>query len=507
MLPDINKETLDNIQVLLRGRLKDGTIYPVTTEHIIHSLINKNKHNNKDNAYYLLEFALNVTLSHMENVRWLGTGWVLEEEWREFQRRPSLKSPRQPNIITLPPGVKEINVNDEETKERKTLTIADTPEDDMSFNEYLEQRREHHIQSAVFTLRDGHYYGNWIPLTKDLQNLFPPRAFGSYEVVFHYSFGERKGTFRAWVDWEHERILGSREMYESFSRHEIYPGTKLIISRLYGEYEYEIRTKQLEEEKTLLVRRIFLNEYGELEYEEVEKRVKYEIVDDVFIASARWEDIEALFRQADIVGAGIFQLMYETCVQWWEKNNRAPLTVTAQELWEAIHYNDTGRLTTKATIAWELWRRLAFKPVGKGRYLFRPEYGDKTRKLDTGKRRLKHNYRTYAAIRKSRKVYIHSNLEHRPKKLYSLYGVLWIINQIGGIVAPADIFEIIEEHGNLDEYYKEIDPNGQIRYRHIVHAHLQHLKRSGYIEHVGHAQWRITEKGKEYLRKRYLLDS
>ena len=70
--------------------------------------------------------------------------------------------------------------------------------------------------------------------------------------------------------------------------------------------------------------------------------------------------------------------MFKTC-QRWQKERSAPLIVTADELFKAIHFE--LRLTSKATIAWELWRRLAFRPLVNGRYQFHPEKGANTRTL------------------------------------------------------------------------------------------------------------------------------
>jgi hypothetical protein len=53
--------------------------------------------------------------------------------------------------------------------------------------------------------------------------------------------------------------------------------------------------------------------------------------------------------------------------------------VTADRLFQAVHFDEQGRMTSKATIVWELWRRLAFEAIGSGRYRFRPEFGDSVR--------------------------------------------------------------------------------------------------------------------------------
>jgi hypothetical protein len=135
------------------------------------------------------------------------------------------------------------------------------------------------------------------------------------------------------------------------------------------------------------VRRVFLTDDGELEYEEVDEPRRYEITDEVFVAAARWEDLPALFEQAEEAGNSIFGLMYNKCCEWMKVHGNQPLYVTAEQLFKAIHYDDQGRLTSPATIAWELWRRLAFRSMGDGRYQFRPEQEDKIRPMGLGRRR------------------------------------------------------------------------------------------------------------------------
>ncbi len=382
MLPEVGDEELARVRLLLQGRLKDGVLGPCPTEALVKEVWGQENDGSAD--YLVKAFALNAALQECEDVRWMGTGWVLEAEWQQLQERPTLVPPRQQNVVIPPDNVAAVEegeeiAEEEEQEEQRT-------EEEQPVEEDLETWRQNRLSNATITLKAQHYYGNWLPLTQAMRRLFPPRASGADAVTFYHRFGGKEESFPAWVDWESGRILGSPAMYQAFYEHGIYPGAKLVISHRGNEREYEIRTKPVEGEQRVLVRRVFLTEEGTLEYEEVEEPVRYEIARDVFVADARWEDLDALFRQAEEAGAGIFQLMYEKCLEWWEENGRQPLIVTAQQLWKAIHFDDRGRLTSKATIAWELWRRLAFEPVGDGKYRFRPEKRDRVRSLGTGER-------------------------------------------------------------------------------------------------------------------------
>jgi len=411
MLPAVGDEELARVWPMLQGLLANGVLHPRSTEDLVKAVWGQE--NDGSAAYLLKAFALNAALQRCRETRWLGAGWVLEAEWQELQERPALAGPRQQNVVTLPDGVMLAEEEDEEEEPAGAEEEGETdqPAGAETLGEDLETWRQNRLQNATITLRAQHYYGNWLPLTRALRRLFPPRVSGADAVTFYHRFGGEEESFPAWVDWDQGRILGSPEMYRAFYKHGIYPGAKLVISHRGSEREYEIRTKPIEGERKVFVRRVFLADDGTLEYEEVEEPVRYEIAKDVFIADARWEDLDALFRQAEEAGAGIFQLMYETCCRWWEESNRQSLTVTVQQLWEAIHYDDRGRLTNKATVAWEMWRRRAFEPVGGGRYRFRPEFGDGVRSLGTGGRR-----RRRRAVQRGPKVQRAKSLQEVARK-------------------------------------------------------------------------------------------
>ncbi len=378
MLPEVGDEELARVGPLLEGLLADGVLRPRPTEELVRAIWGQE--NDGSDGYRLKAFALNAALQRCTDLRQVGDGWVLEAEWQELQERQGLVGPRKESAVTPPPGVKRDETEEETDEEEDKPGEPPVAQD-------LETWRQDRPRHATITLKARHYYGHWLPLTKDMQRLFPPRASMADAVTFYHRFGGHEESFPAWVDWDQRRILGSPQMYQAFHDHGIYPGAKLVISHRDSEREYEMRTQPIQGERRILVRRVFLAEDGTLEYDEVEEPVRYEIAEDVFVADARWEDLPALFRQAEQVGAGIFQLMYEQCCRWWEERGRQPLYVTAEDLFQAIHFDEQGRLTSKATIAWELWRRRAFEPVGDGKYRFRPQFCERVRAVGTGRHR------------------------------------------------------------------------------------------------------------------------
>lgn len=79
----------------------------------------------------------------------------------------------------------------------------------------------------------------------------------------------------------------------------------------------------------------------------------------------------------------------------------ALIQVTVDELFNAVHQI---RMTSKVTIAYELWRRLAFASLGQGKYKFRPEKGGRTRSLGLTGRRATPTLTTSAHTPRSRKT-------------------------------------------------------------------------------------------------------
>jgi formylglycine-generating enzyme required for sulfatase activity len=379
LLPPMTDQDLARAWTLLQGLLNEGVLFPRPTEALVGAIWGQA--NDGSDAYLLRAFALNVALQRCRETRWVGDGWALEAEWQQLQERPTLVGPREENVVTLPEGVAPDAEAETDDIGEDVEAEVEPEESGVALEQDLEAWRRDRRLNATITLQARHYYENWLPLSQDVQRVFPPLSSEACAVTFYHRFGGEEESFRAWVDWNQKIILGSPQMYQTFYNHGIYPGARLVISHRGTLWNYDLRTRPVAGEERLRVRRVFLSETGELEYEEIDEPLRYEVDGDVFVAAARWEDLPALFEQAERVGAGIFQLMYERCCQWWEQGGREPLHVTAQQLFGAIHYDDQGRLTRKATIAWELWRRSAFEPVGDERYLFHPEKGDRTRSV------------------------------------------------------------------------------------------------------------------------------
>jgi hypothetical protein len=322
--------------------------------------------------YDLHAFSLSRALATHPAVVNLEGRWTSAKAWNAFITRPPLTPPRLPTQVVLPEGVAPVSRREarkEQERKRVEEPTVTGPEED------LEVWRKNHPAHVTFTLRARHYYEGWLPLDDQVRRLFPPTPSARQEVVFHHHFGDEPESFRAWVDRRHGRIWVSPEMYETLRRYRIYPGARLRISAR-NEREYDIATRPASSTAPIRVWRMWLDENGQIQYEDHLERRLYDVDDDVYVADVRFEDQEALFRQAEEVGNSVFGLMYQKACQWWEERGRQDLIVTADELFAAIHFDEKGRMVSKATIAWELWQRKAFEPLGGGRYRFRPEFGE-----------------------------------------------------------------------------------------------------------------------------------
>ena len=357
LLPTLTDDELQQVRPALYSTADDP--FPaVPTETLVATVWDYE--DDGSNEYQLFAFALNAALQEYRDAQYVaGAGWMLAEHWRKLELRPSLVGPRMANIVP--------EATDEEEEEAQPDAVPKPAEGDSELPTDIELWREQRRNEVAFTLRASHFYYHWLPLSSQMQRLFPIRP---CRITIHLNFEDKETSFTAAVNPDQKCVLCERTMHDTFHELGIYPGAKLIISHRGTEYDYDLRTRPIEGEQSVIVRHISLDDDGQLKYWDDEEPLRYQVDGDVFVADARWEDLPALFQQAEEAGQGIFGLMYEKCHEW-EQERGTPLIVTAKELFDNIHFG--SRLTSKATIAFELWRRLAFAPLGQGRYQFRPE--------------------------------------------------------------------------------------------------------------------------------------
>jgi hypothetical protein len=303
----VRREDLQKAQAAFPEGLVDEEPVSCTTEELV-SAVWELEDDGSD-AYALHVFALRRALDGLKDVVSLGDRWTSAQGWEAFTTRQTLDVPRMSSQVPLPDGIGAATEAQIEQEQRREAV----GEDDESGvegpgQEDMETWRLDRPVHAVFTLRARHYYEGWLPLSKQVRRLFPPLASGRQEVVFHHHFGDEPTSFRAFVDRDAGRIWVFPEMYETFRRHRVYPGARLRLSAR-NEREYDIATRETDRTDPIRVWRMWLDEEGRIEYEEHEEPRRYDVDDDVYVADVRFEDREALFRQAEEVGNSIFGLM------------------------------------------------------------------------------------------------------------------------------------------------------------------------------------------------------
>ncbi|MBC7225220.1 MAG: hypothetical protein H5T59_13280, partial [Anaerolineae bacterium] len=215
-----------------------------------------------------------------------------------------------------------------------------------------------HIREAFF------------PVTKDLAPAFPP---GDDPLLVHITIVEGD-PLRCLVSRERQVItaINVREFADRFLSRGIPAGTYLWLERI-GDYEYRVFPRPLPEPRQVRCKLLSLQE-GRLVVEEAEIPMRYEGDPHLFKAELRFEDLEALFREAEELGWSIFDALWYTF----------PALARLEDPEEKVHWKDLFhavffrcRMCSPRSVLTELYTRACFVPVGGGYFRFEPEQGVK----------------------------------------------------------------------------------------------------------------------------------
>ena len=366
LLPSVSNHELDLAISLLDEELTpEGNLITRSTQELVQYIWKIP--NDGGHRYHCYAFAIAVELVKYPQVKQLGDRWVHIKAWEKMKQRNKLRPPRHLTIL----GDED---EPEEEEDRKHRRRKKHHAKEGGKTQERGDWRNNRPKSVRIVLRARNYYEGWLPLTERELCLFPPIE---QEILLHHYFSDEPQYILAWVDLEDRRIWANSGMYDVFRQNRIYPGAKLALS-FRTDREYDLATLPRISDEPVNVWRMWVED-DEIQYSlDIEPRY-YDIDEDVFIADARFEDLPALFQQAEQASNSIFGLMYRKAEEWQKEIGDQKLFVTADKLFQAIHFDKYGRMTTKATIATELWQRLAFEPIGKGMYRFRPEFKSKIR--------------------------------------------------------------------------------------------------------------------------------
>ena len=148
-------------------------------------------------------------------------------------------------------------------------------------------------------------------------------------------------------------------------------GTRLWLEYR-NEYEYRLFPRPLPAPKPVRCKLVFLDE-GHLVIQESEIQVAFEHNANIFKAELRFEDLGALFAEADQKGLSIFDTLYYTFEELTAKNPNTRLHYT--EAFNAVFFQQ--RMCSPRSVESELYTRPCFVPVGDGYFKFEAQRGVK----------------------------------------------------------------------------------------------------------------------------------
>jgi hypothetical protein len=364
-LPEVTDQQLNDAAAALPDQLVDHRLSTRTTEELVDVAWLAD-----DDADEVLRrirrLALQQALAdRVDMVVDLHGHWASRRAWNEFLARGGdPNSVRQPTTIELPHGVSAATSDTVRETQREEGEDPETP-----------VVAGDATAAATFTLLSRHVWGGWLPINRSVERMLPVRQSEGWPLKLVAHVGGAPVELEGVVDTVGRRIVITppEALQDLLREANWYPGARMRLWAL-NEERYQLGVTPVEPAQLLRVWRIWLKG-DRLESACDMQPVDYKIDQDAFVSAAGREDPEALIVQALGASNSIFGLMYAHAVALWERQDRQPLYVRPDELFAALQGDPAMRMTSPATIAWELWRRLAFQGQGDGSYLFRPEYG------------------------------------------------------------------------------------------------------------------------------------
>ncbi len=146
-------------------------------------------------------------------------------------------------------------------------------------------------------------------------------------------------------------------------------GTKLWLERR-GDWAYRIAPRPLSRPQAVCCKLVWIEE-GELRFAETEIEMRYEGDAHLFKAELRFEDVDALFREAEESGLSIFDALWYTFPELAQLDPEGKVHYT--ELFNAVFFRH--RMCSPRSVVTELYTRPCFVPVGGGYFRFEPQRG------------------------------------------------------------------------------------------------------------------------------------
>ena len=214
----------------------------------------------------------------------------------------------------------------------------------------------------------------YFPLTSSLLRAFPPAEHaGLVEVVL------AEGEPLTFVVNLQERTLKSvqpQAVYEKFVTELGIPAGTYLWLEFRGPNQYRIAPRALAAPQPVRCKQAWISEDGLLMVEETLIPMRYEGDEHLFRSEQRFEEMDALFREAEERDFSIFDAIYDVLPKLaaLRPDGRAHVS----DIFNAVFFE--YRMCSYHTVAHELYDHPCFVEAGDGFYRFEPDRGFKRRK-------------------------------------------------------------------------------------------------------------------------------
>lgn len=216
------------------------------------------------------------------------------------------------------------------------------------------------------TLTYQHIVEAYFPLDKSLSAFFPPGKFVSVEIEL---MGER---ILFWVNREDKSLKAFETERKKFSEilraNGIPAGTYLWLERI-DEFHYRIFARALQQERQVKAKLIRLDERKQLRFEEIDFPMRYEGNPYLVVSELRFEDMEALWKEAEQTNMSILTAICKA----FEQIDPERKGVHHTELFNAVFFN--YRCCSPKSVLSLLYRYRCFERLGNGKWRYEPNMG------------------------------------------------------------------------------------------------------------------------------------
>jgi hypothetical protein len=291
------------------------------------------------------------------------------------------------------------------------------------------------IQLPTFTylhIREGYF-----PLGNQLV-----RAFNAQYEQTLVSIQIIQGEPQPFLIDQHEGVLKALDLnqfhqafrYENF----ISPGTKLWLEYR-SENLYRLYPKPLHEPRNIQCKLIRLDNQRHLVVEEQSIPIMYESEANVFRAELRFEEMDALFAEAEQLGWSILDTIYHTFAELSVKN--PDVVVHHSEMFNMVFFR--YRMCSPFTVIAMLYKHPCFVQVGEGNFRFDPTLGF-SKTIAAGQRK--------QIGPSTKRIPGRAHIQSIKKPSQNVREVLQL-KDVEGALARENLIKILQEYGEVSRIY------------------------------------------------------